>query len=200
MDYSLETLGVRGEKDNKRIELIKMFQKRSKNKLLIITSVPDENMNFSIISNIFIKNKLLKILDDYIYCILSWMIFEITTNDYPCGKNYHNICIKIIYMKNHLEGKEFFNDETILDKIHIDFKESIILNTESKWNSILTIMEYILPEDEYNKFSRINFNKELLQDLCNKEKKWKKNFCDLIEDIIKKITDFFIDYVKELEM
>ena len=57
MDYSLETLGVRGEKENERIELIKMFQKRSKNKLLIITSVPDENMNFSIISNIFIKNK-----------------------------------------------------------------------------------------------------------------------------------------------
>ena len=37
-------------------------------------------------------------------------------------------------MKNHLEGKEFFNDETILDKIHIDFKESIILNTESKFD------------------------------------------------------------------
>ena len=144
--------------------------------------------------------KILKCLDDYIYDLISYFIYEITTNKYPKGKKYNMISIKIIYMKEHLEGENFFNNENkTLKKLKKDLKKYIDLNGKDKWKEILKNMEYILPEKRLKEFKEIDFDKNNLKKLHVNSNLNIVDSYSLVTGLIDKITYFFIEYVKVTE-
>lgn len=144
------------------------------------------------------KSNAMMSLENYIYDLIVYLIYEITTNKYPPGKKYNKIYIKITYMKDHLEEVNCFTmEETTVKKMKKDLKKYIKLNSVDKWKAILNTLEYVLPEEEIKKFKNIDFDKKKFNELCLDSKKHEDELYEKIKKVINLIDTFFINYIKE---
>lgn len=93
---------------------------------------------------------LISALDYYIHDIIIWGIIEITENNFPKGKNYDKFKLSIKHLKLVFEESEI-NKLEIRKEIINELKQA----TYQKWGSIKEGLKIIIPEDSYEKISRL---------------------------------------------
>ncbi|MGL5724482.1 hypothetical protein [Cetobacterium sp.] len=98
---------------------------------------------------------LIAALDYYIHEIIIWGIVQITTNEFPEGKNYNKVEVSIIHLKKSIE-----NPEDIIDNpdLKISIIEKFRRNSYQKWQEIREGLKFILPENIESKISDLTTN------------------------------------------
>ena len=134
----------------------------SSEELKIIKKYSDENLDI-ISKNLNTINEeekrglivnLIAALDYYVHGIIIWEITQITLNQFPEGKKYSDIKIKIKFLKE-FKKSNFFDEPEIKKEI---IKE-IRYNTYQKWEDIRYGLSLILPKEVNSKIGELTSGK-----------------------------------------
>ncbi|MGL4946801.1 MAG: hypothetical protein ACRCZR_00860 [Cetobacterium sp.] len=134
---------------SEELKRIKKYSDENLNLILpkINTINDDEKRNIAV--------NLIAALDYYIHEIIIWGIVQITTNEFPEGKNYNKVEVSIIHLKKSIE-----NPEDIINNpdLKISIIEKFRRNSYQKWQEIREGLKFILPENIESKISDLTTN------------------------------------------
>lgn len=99
---------------------------------------------------------LIAALDYYIHEIIIWGIVQITTNEFPEGKNYNKVEVSITHLKRSIENhEEIFNNPDLKIAVIEKFRR----NSYQKWQEIREGLKFVLPPNIEVKIANLTSGK-----------------------------------------